>query len=170
MLSFANDHAANVHAPTRGSTPRNSLRCVRVHSGGVNALSPSAICSSRDQCMPGCGRQIPRAPRRQKTTDVSHRCSCAECLRWVSSEATRKRPRPPISLWLTTAGADQRERSSIAPSPALISMFDCHVHFIDASRFRYPISRQRSAGLALQFGFEGISCVSAFKALPSTNS
>jgi len=101
----SDDHAANVHAPTRGSTPRNSLRCVRVHSSGVNALSPSAICSSRDQCMPGCGRQIPRAPRRQKTTDVSHRCSCAECLRWVSSEATRKRPRPPISLWLATAGA-----------------------------------------------------------------
>jgi hypothetical protein len=31
-------------------------------------------------------------------------------------------------------------------------MFDCHVHFIDASRFRYPISRQRSAGFEALLG------------------
>jgi hypothetical protein len=31
-------------------------------------------------------------------------------------------------------------------------MIDCHVHFIDASRFRYPIFPQRSAGFEALVG------------------
>jgi predicted TIM-barrel fold metal-dependent hydrolase len=38
-------------------------------------------------------------------------------------------------------------------------MIDCHVHFIDASRFCYPIFRQRSAGFeALVGDYSALPC------------
>ena len=135
MLSFANDRMTMPQTFTRRlvaarrETPFGV--CESTRAGLTLCRLQQSAPRGTSACPDVVGRSRERPEGRRQRTSATDALA-RNALRWVSSEATRKRPRPPVSLWLTTAGADQRERSSIAPvARPLISMFDCHVHFIE---------------------------------------
>ena len=120
MLSFANDRMTMPQTFTRRlvaarrETPFGV--CESTRAGLTLCRLQQSAPRGTSACPDVVGRSRERPEGRRQRTSATD--ALARNAFWVSSEATRKRPRPPISLWLTTAGADQRERSSIAPSPA----------------------------------------------------